>query len=403
MNAPIRDSSHPAAISAPYDVAVVGLGGMGSAAVAECAARGVRTVGIERFARGHAFGASNGKSRIVRQAYYEHAAYVPLLLRAYERWRALERATGTSLLELCGLLMAGHKRSDVIVGALRAAKAHGLAVRELNAGDMRTRYPTLRIGDDEVGLFEPLGGFVRPEAAVGAFLARAEDAGATLTFDAPMRSWSAGANGVTISLEDGTTVRASRLILTLGPWFGGVLAALDVPLVIQRNVQVWFASSTRAYDLGNFPVFLLDRIGLPAPLYGFPDAGDGVKAAFHGFGSATEPDTLERMVDPERDVAPLAAAMDSWMPGAAGPVRDAKACMYALTPDADFVVDRHPLHDNVILCGGFSGHGFKFASVVGEIAADLALLGRSRLDIDFLSLGRFSHGGTPASPRNAKE
>jgi sarcosine oxidase len=366
---------------------------MGSAALAECAARGVRGIGIERFARGHALGASSGKSRIVRQAYYEHPAYVPLLLRAYERWGDLERATGTSLLKLCGLLMAGDPQSEVIVGASRAANEHGLDVRELDAAQIRARFPVLRVADDEVGVFEPLGGFVRPEAAVAAFLARAEDAGAILAFDTAMRSWSADANGVTVELEDGTTIRASRLILALGPWFDEILAGLGVPLTIQRNVQVWFVPSTRAYDLGSFPVFLLDRVGLPAPLYGFPDAGDGVKAAFHGLGAATDPYVLDRTVDPTRDIEPLARAMNCWMPGACESVLAAKACMYALTPDSDFVIDVHPAHPNVVLAGGFSGHGFKFASVVGEISADLALRGGSSLDTGFLSLGRFSHGG----------
>jgi len=372
---------------------------MGGAALAECAARGVRAIGIDRFARGHALGASNGKSRIVRQAYYEHPAYVPLLVRAYDRWRALERAADIRLLELCGLLMAGPPHSPVIAGALRSARAHDLTVDAYDAGEIRARFPGLRVRDGEVGVFEAAGGFVRPEAAVDAFLRCAERDGATLRFECGLRSWSVGADGVRLQLDDGTTVRAARLVLALGPWFGPVLATLGVPLVVQRNVQVWFAPSTPAYDLGRFPVFLLDRDGLAAPVYGFPDAGDGVKAAFHGLGPDTVPDGVDRSVEPARDIAPLAAALDDWMPGATGPVLDAKVCMYALTPDADFVIDRHPAHPEVVLCGGFSGHGFKFASVVGEIAADLALAGGTALDIGFLSVRRFSRGSAPANSR----
>jgi sarcosine oxidase len=365
---------------------------MGSAALAECASRGVRAIGIERFARGHAYGASTGKSRIVRQAYYEHGAYVPLLLRAYERWGALERASGARLMELCGLLMAGRDGSDVIDGALRAAREHGLAIEEWSAADVRARYPLLRVRDDECAVFEPLGGFVRPEAAVAAFLSVAERAGAALRFGCRMRSWSSGPDGVRIALEDGSSLSAARLILTLGPWFGPELEELGVPLRVQRNVQVWFGPETAAYGLGSFPVFLLDRAGLPAPLYGFPDAGDGVKAAFHGVGATVLPEDLDRTVEFSRDVAPLVAALDDWMPGAAGPVLDAKACMYALTPDADFAIGLHPDTERVVVCGGFSGHGFKFASVVGEIAADLALNGGTGLEIGFLSLRRFSRG-----------
>ncbi len=373
---------------------------MGAAAVAACAARGVRAIGIDRNARGHALGASNGKSRIVRQAYYEHPAYVPLLVRAYERWRELERTAGTELLELCGLLMAGRPGSPVIDGALRSARAHGLAVEEYDAGDIRERYPGLCVRDDETGVFEPAGGYVRPEAAVDAFLRCAERDGATLRFACGVRSWSADADGVAITLDDGSTIAAARLVLGLGPWFAETLGSLGAPLAVQRNVQVWFAPSTRAYDLGRFPVFLLDRDGLPAPVYGFPDAGDGVKAAFHGLGAITTPDAVDRRVDPTRDIAPLAAALDGWMPGACGPVSEAKVCMYARTPDDDFAIDLHPEHANVVLCGGFSGHGFKFASVVGEIAADLALDGGTALDIGFLSLRRFSRGSAPANPRS---
>lgn len=373
---------------------------MGSSALAECAARGLRAIGIERYARGHTLGVSNGKSRIVRQAYYEHPAYVPLLLRAYERWRTLEARSGTRLLELCGLLMAGKPGSDVIGGALRAAREHDLRVEEVGAGDIRRRYPDLRVRDDEVGVFEPLGGFVRPEAAVEAFLADAECDGATLRFDCAMRSWSADSDGVAIVLDDGSSVHASRVVLTLGPWFGATLSEVGVPLQVQRNVQVWFEPSTQAYDLARFPVYLLDREGLPAPVYGFPDAGDGVKAAFHGLGPTTAPDDVDRSVDPARDIEPLAAVLEDWMPGAAGRVLDAKVCMYALTPDADFAIGLHPAHTNVVVCGGFSGHGFKFASVIGEIAADLALEGGTSLDIGFLSLRRFTRGSPPENSRS---
>jgi glycine/D-amino acid oxidase-like deaminating enzyme len=163
-----------------------------------------------------------------------------------------------------------------------------------------------------------------------------------------------------------------------------------VPLRIQRNVQAWFSPSSNSYGADLFPAFLLDRAGLPAPLYGFPDFGDGIKAAFHGFGQLTTADELDREVNLTRDVAPIAGAMEEWMPGAAAKFREAKPCMYSLTPDGNFVIDRHPQHPSVILCGGFSGHGFKFAPVIGEIAADLALDGGSRHQIDFLSLGRFA-------------
>jgi glycine/D-amino acid oxidase-like deaminating enzyme len=158
---------------------------------------------------------------------------------------------------------------------------------------------------------------------------------------------------------------------------------------VQRNIQAWFAPGTHAYDAPGFPAFLLNRRGLPAPLYGFPDFGDGIKAAFHGLGDLTDAKHLDREIDPARDVKPAAQALEQWMPGAARTFREAKPCMYTLTPDENFVIDRHPEHENLILCGGFSGHGFKFAPVIGEIGADLALDGGSRHEVEFLSLRRF--------------
>jgi glycine/D-amino acid oxidase-like deaminating enzyme len=162
-----------------------------------------------------------------------------------------------------------------------------------------------------------------------------------------------------------------------------------VAIEVQRNVQVWFEPQSNAYRAASFPAFLIERESLPAPLYGFPDFGDGVKAAFHGFGAITTPEDLTREVDSRGDVDSVAAALDDWMPGAAGRYRSGKVCMYALTPDRHFVIDHHPRDERVILCGGFSGHGFKFAAVVGEIAAQIALDGGTPHDVQFLSLRRF--------------
>lgn len=372
-----------------YDAVVAGLGGMGSAALAHLAQRGARVLGIEQFDELHAMGASSGKTRIIRQAYFEDPAYVPMLLRAYELWRNLERASGEELLDLVGLLMLGKPDSEIISGSLLAASTHDLPVEWLNAAEVRRRYPVLRVHDGEVGVFEREAGAVFPERAIRAHLSVAREHGAQTRFRTAMRTWSGDAHGVSIELSDGTRVQTRSLILTLGPWFTQALAEAGVPLEIQRNVQVWFAPETSAYDAGAFPAFLIERESLPAPLYGFPDFGDGVKAAFHSFGALTEPERLARDIDPSSDVLPVAQALDDWMPGAAGEFREAKACMYSLTPDRHFVIDRDPRDPRVILCGGFSGHGFKFASVVGEIAAQLALDGGTPHPIEFLSLRRF--------------
>jgi hypothetical protein len=200
-----------------------------------------------------------------------------------------------------------------------------------------------------------------------------------------MLSWCARGEGFQVELADGSSIHAATLVLTLGPWFRDALETLGVPTRVHTHVQAWFTPATDAYAATKFPGFLVDRPELPAPLYGFPDFGDGVKAAFHGGGVLTTADTVDREIDHVRDIAPLKTAMDDWMPGAADAFRSAKACLYTLTPDEHFVVDCHPEHPRLILCGGFSGHGFKFAPVIGEIAADLALAGGTAHPIGFLS------------------
>lgn len=373
-----------------YDAVVAGLGGMGSAALAHLAIRGARVLGIDQFDPVHDLGASSGKTRIIRQAYFEDPAYVPLLRRAYALWRDLEQRTSIELLHLVGLLMVGTQQSEVIAGSLLSARAHDLPVEYLNAPEIRIRHPALRIDDEEVGVFEREAGAIFPERAIAAHLDLAGEHGAEMRFRTEMRAWHSEDACVTLDLSDGRRVQARALVLALGPWFSQELREAGVSLEVQRNVQLWFAPRTPAFDAPAFPAFLIERASLPAPLYGFPNFGDGVKAAFHGYGAVTTPQTLARDIDAQADVQPIARALEQWMPGAAGTFLAGKACMYSLTPDRHFVVDRLPRDSRVVLCGGFSGHGFKFASVIGEIAAHLALDGGTPHPIDFLSLRRFN-------------
>ncbi len=362
---------------------------MGSAILAACARRGTRAIGLEQFGPAHELGSSSGRSRLIRKAYFEDPAYVPLLLRAYDLWRELERESGEDLLTITGLLMVGPENSEIVTGAQRAARAHALALEVLGHKQLRARHPALRFLPNEIGVFEPDGGVLVPERAVEAQLRGAIRAGADVRFGAVVRRWEPADDGFEVLLEDDTRISARTLVLAMGPWFAD---ALGVPLRIQRNVQAWFTPASAAYSAGRVPPFLLERDHFPAPLYGFPDFGDGVKAAFHAHGAFSTPNELDRTIDPVRDVAPIAAAMEEWMPGSATAYHSAKVCPYSLTPDGHFVVDRHPAHHDVVLCGGFSGHGFKFAPVIGEIAADLALDGGTAHEIGFLSAGRFARG-----------
>jgi sarcosine oxidase len=382
-----------------YDVVVVGLGAMGSAILAHSARRGAHVLGLEQFTAAHDLGSSHGKSRMIRKAYFEDPAYVPLLVRSYDLWREFEELTGQKVLTITGLLMVGHRSASVVTGAKYAAHQHDLPLQALTAPEIRARYPMLRVRDDEIGVFEPDGGVLDPELCVRVHLEAAKAAGAEMQFGVAMEGWDATADGFFIRLVGGTEVTSRSLVLSLGSWFKSELEDLGVPIQVQRNVQGWFTPTGDQYSAGGFPCFLLERDSLPSPLYGFPDFGDGVKLAFHGHGDFTDAEHLVREVDFERDVHPIARATEDWMPGATASLRGASACPYTITPDGHFIVDRHPKHPRLILCGGFSGHGFKFAPVIGEICADLALEENSRHDIKFLSLQRFarSRGGHKAS------
>jgi sarcosine oxidase len=326
---------------------------------------------------------------MIRKAYFEDPAYVPLLLRAYDLWRKLERATGEELLRITGLLMVGGQDAEIIVGAQRAAQQHDLPLESFDARELRRRYPMLRVSDNEVAVFENDGGVLNPERAIEAQLQVATAAGAVLHFGAGMQRWESNHDGFVVRLENETLIESRALVLSLGPWFQTELAKLGLTIRVQRNVQAWFTPATNEYAAGCFPAFLLDRTNLPAPLYGFPDFGDGVKIAFHSLGACVDMDHFDRDLSQIQDIEPIVRATANWMPQAASTFRAARACPYSLTPDGHFVVDQHPEHSHLILCGGFSGHGFKFAPVIGEIAADLALDNVSRHRIDFLSLKRF--------------
>jgi sarcosine oxidase len=250
------------------------------------------------------------------------------------------------------------------------------------------RYPQALLRCDERALFEPDAGIVYPEAAIDAHLRVAADAGAEFRFETRVCGFAPEQNAIALEPESGPAVRARRLAICAGPWFSAAAAGLALPLRVQRNVQLWFEPASAAFAAGRFPAFFVDRADAPAALYGFPDSGAGVKAALHGYGESTSADELDRIVH-DADIVPVKTALDAFLPGAAGTLRAGKVCMYTLTPDQHFILDLHPGEPRIVLAGGFSGHGFKFCPVIGEIVADLALDGATRLPIEFLQLDRF--------------
>ena len=372
-----------------YDVIVVGLGAMGSATLHQLAHRGLRVLGLEQFTPGHANGSSHGKSRIIREAYFEDPRYVPLVQRAYECWRALEAESGVTVFRQTGGLMLGAAESEVVAGALLSARLHNLSHELVTAEEVRRRFPAFRPRANDVGVIEPRAGMLAPERAIVAFVSVAKRHGADVRSEEPMLSWRAVADGVEVTTAH-ATFSAATLVLSVGAWTGKALRELGVPFAPQRNVLYWFAPAANAshFSPGKFPIFLQD-LDRGYTMYGFPDTGDGVKVALHHFGENVDPDMLRRTVS-ETEIAFMRSLLADWMPDANGALRDAAACMYTNVPDNHFVLDRHPSHRNVIVASPCSGHGFKFASVLGEVLADLAMDVIPAFDTSLFSLARFN-------------
>jgi sarcosine oxidase len=371
-----------------FDAAVVGLGAMGSAAVSSLARRGCRVVGVEKFVPGHDRGSSHGATRIIRLGYFEHPSYVPLLRAAYPLWRDLAAKSGLPLINITGIVEIGRPDSELVEGTLRASRLHGLTHEVLDAAALMRRFPAFRVPEGYVGVFQPDGGFLRAEQAVNAQLARARDAGAQLRFDENVVAIEPRGRGVRVVTQSGV-FDAGCAIVTAGPWVKTLLPGLPAPIRVTRQVLGWFAPRDRTlFSPDRFPVFLLQNAdGL---FYGFPDDGTrGVKVAKHHHADETvDPDRCDREVT-AADEAMIRAVLAAHIPAANGPRLSATTCLYTMTPDGDFVLDRLPGEEAIIVASPCSGHGFKFAPVIGEILADLAIAGSTSHDISRFAIARF--------------
>jgi sarcosine oxidase len=375
-----------------HDVIVAGLGGMGSAAAYQLAGRGQRVLGLERFSPAHDRGSSHGRSRIIRQAYFEGSEYVPLLLRAYELWEQLEEETGQRLMTLTGGLMIGREDGELVSGSVRSAEEHGLPYEKLDAAEIRRSFPAYAPAPGTVALYEEKAGFVRPEETVKAHLDRANSSGADLRFGEPVLSWEASGDGVRVETPK-SSYEAGRLVISPGAWAPQLLADLDLPLEVIRQVMFWYEpkNGLEPFLPERFPIFIWEPED-GNMFYGFPaqDADRGVKAAFFRAGGVpTSPDTIDREVH-EEEIGFLRGYLAEHVPELAGRCLVARACMYTNTPDEHFVISAHPGHPQVVIACGFSGHGYKFCSVVGEIVADLAIEGSTRHPIDLFSPARLN-------------
>jgi sarcosine oxidase len=395
------------------DTIVVGLGAMGSAACYHLARRGADVVGFDAHDVPNEMGSSGGESRIIRMCYFEHPDYVPLLKRAYELWHELAGAAHQPIIEITGGVFIGAPESGLVYGSRRAAEEHMLPHEMLSNAELRQRFPQFQVRDDMVALYEPTGGFLRPELAVAAHARLAQQHGARLFANEPVLEWSATNAGVVVQTRD-RTVHAQSLIMCAGPWTTKLVSAIAATLTVTRQVLAWVQpKQPELFQLGSCPVWAVehhrgdDRYdGSPSRAvdsvleepgyqgadfhYGFPiiDPRKGLKLGRHEPATPADPDRLTRTPLPG-DEDTVRGFLRTHLPAADGPLRDIYVCMYTNTPDAHFIIDRHPAHANVHIATGFSGHGFKFATVVGEALADLAQHGGTMLPIGFLGLHRF--------------
>ena len=383
---------------------VVGLGAMGSATAYQLAKRGASVVGLDRYAPPHTHGSTHGETRVTRTAIGEGEEYSPFALRSHELWREIERETGTDLLTLTGglIISSSSAQAEVHVPGflpttIAAARRYGIPHEVLDAAEIRRRYPPFRVADEETGYFEPGAGFVRPERSVAAQLLLAQRHGANLRLGEEaleVRAEGAGAVVRTAAAE----YQAEQVVLTAGPWLPELLAPEYARhFSVTRQVLYWFAArdSIEPFLPDRFPIFIWEPAGLPEAIYGFPaidGAAGGVKIAPGTYGERVNPDEVSEAVT-DAEIAAMYRLVERCFPGIGPRCVKATTCLYTVTPDAGFVIDRHPEHPQIVLVSPCSGHGFKHSAAIGEAVAEWVTEGKSRLDLAPFALGRFERSG----------
>ncbi len=370
-----------------YDVIVIGLGVMGGAAAYHCAKRGARVLGLDANTFGHQLGSSHGATRAIRETYFEAPDYVPLVQRSFDMWRDLERDSGKSLLSVKGAVYVAPSDHKLLEGVATSAERHSIAYERLSSRQANRRFPGFAVPDGWETVFENRGGVLQAYDCQKAHVDLARSLGATLRFGEAARFWRREGGNYTVATDQDRHT-APKLILTLGPWACELLTDLGLPLTGRRVPVIHFESKDRLrYDAETMSVYFW---ATPEGIYaGFPHFdGEGVKIMRHDRSETCTPSTVRRDID-AADVEEVARFADKYMPFANGGVTSSKVCLYTMTPDNHFVIDRHPELPELVYATACSGHGFKFAPVIGEVLADLALEGSTDKPIGFLSANRF--------------
>ncbi|MVP02441.1 N-methyl-L-tryptophan oxidase [Paenibacillus lutrae] len=380
-----------------YDVIVVGAGSMGMSAGYHLALSGVRTLLLDAYDPPHGEGSHHGEPRLIRHAYSGGSTYIKMALRAQQLWQQLEEESGAKLFAASGVINAASADSFKFPSRLKDARSFGVAVETLDAAEICRRWPGFRLPEHYTGMYEPDAGYLFSEQCVAALRKLAVDAGAELLTYTPVNRIEVRQGGVAVHTKNGIYY-AQHAILSAGAWFRTLEPFITLPVRSVRKAIGWFNPLVPLYEAGSFPGFTLADAG--GTYYGFPSIGGaGLKIGRHDTGHDwTAGEALEPFGRYAEDEGDLRAALENYMPQAAGVLNKGAVCKYELTPDDDFIIDRHPLHPNVLLAGGFSGHGFKFSSVVGEILTELILYGRSSLNLEPFALSRFGAGACVPQP-----
>lgn len=375
-----------------FDAIIIGLGAMGSAAARHVARRGYRVLALDQFTPPHDRGSSHGGSRIIRQAYFESPDYIPLVLRAYELWHDLELETGVRLIHTTGGLVIGHGDGELVRRTIASAEQHQIPIEVFGSAQVSARFPAFNPLPGDVGVLEHLAGYLIPEDCIGAQLRSAARAGAELHFDEKVQSWTAQSDGVEVRTTGGSYA-GRHLIITAGPWALEQLHS-EFPLRVTRQVTAWIQprGGVEQFVPGRFPVFIAEGPGGGYASYGFPaidGSNGGIKVAIHGSQNDCTPDNVDREIH-DGDYKAIVGALKQRIPSIDGELLRAKTCLYTMTPDEHFVIGPHPRVPSCTVACGFSGHGFKFAPVIGEILADLATAGSTQHPIGLFAPGRFA-------------
>jgi sarcosine oxidase len=379
-----------------FDVIVLGVGSMGSSACYQLSKKGFKVLGLEQFDIPHDQGSHAGQSRIIRKAYFEHPDYVPLLERAYENWKEIESLSGARIYFPTGLLYAGRAEDTLMKGVRESAEKYKVHIESLSITEAKKRFPQFQIPEAYDILFEPDAGFVTPERAILVYVDQAIRNGAAIHTKEKALSWKKEGKTIYVTTAN-ATYTCKKLIITAGPWAGTIIPGFSNQLHVTRQVIAWVNPQERAsFEIGNFPCWLIDDETQPGMYYGFPvlpvhEFGGpiGLKVALHYPDQVTNPDAVNR-IPSQDDERVLVNALSKFIPKGYSSTHVLKTCLYTNTQDENFVIDFLPGYDQqVVIAAGFSGHGFKFVSVVGEIVSDLAMKGSTNLPIEFLNVERF--------------